>query len=120
MREVLRGQIWWFYPDPTKGREQVKKIRPCVIISDTKFNIGPAGLVIVIPCTTTQRGIPCHIPLSTRKDGPKKKCFAMCEQIRAIDKLRLKKQMGTVTKNEMTNIEGWICDLLNLSLDCLF
>lgn len=114
MNDILRGEIWWLDPDPIKGRELGKKIRPCIVLSDTDFNNGSSGLVIILPCTTTDRGIPCHVELSLQKDGVKSICFAMCEQIRAIDKLRLKKRIGKAGPESLRQMGNWVGDLLNL------
>ena len=62
MSEFLRGDIWFFNPDPTLGREQ-KKLRPCLILSVDTYNNGPAELLIVLPLTTQKKSIPCHIEI---------------------------------------------------------
>jgi mRNA interferase MazF len=115
MDEVLRGDIWMFNPDPTRGNEIGKKIRPAMVISNDTFNNGPAGLVIVIPLTTKDKKIPCHIPIHPKDGGVKETSFAMCEQIRCISKIRLIEKWGYV-RNQVVlrQVAQWLESLLSL------
>lgn len=114
MNEILRGDIWLFDPEPTRGREIGKKLRPAIIISNDTFNNGPAGLIIVIPLTTKEKKIPCHISIHP-KDGVKEHSFAMCEQIRCISKERLVTKCGHLSNpNILRQIAEWIGSLLSL------
>src|SRR3990170_1190644 len=45
-----RGEVWMTDLSPVRGHEQAGR-RPALIVSDTVFNQGPAGLVIVLPIT---------------------------------------------------------------------
>src|SRR5690242_13598372 len=97
--EFHRGDIWFFDPDPTRGREQ-KKARPCLILSVDVYNNGPAELLIVIPMTSQKKSIPCHIEVKTAGLG--RASYIMCDQIRCISKERLthakKGKVGSVNK----------------------
>ena len=108
-----QGEIWLFDPDPTKGREIGKKVRPALIISSDSFNKGSSGLVIIIPMTSKDKKIFSHIRFDPPEGGVKVTSFAACEHIRSITKERLIKKMGTV-KNIMKLIEvqSWIKDLI--------
>ena len=112
--KVYRGDVWLFDPDPVKGREQGYKNRPCVIVSNNDFNNGFAELVIVLPCTTSDRGISSHVEITPPEGGVKRVSYAMTEQIRTIGKVRLLKKMGNISRSTMVEIEGWIGDLLDL------
>lgn len=113
--EVLRGEIWEFDPDPVRGREQGKKIRPALIISSDQLNRSAAGLVIVIPLTTKNRGIPTHVAIKPKDGGVRKTSYAMCEQIRAISTERLVRRWGRLNNNGvLTEISEWLSDLLEL------
>jgi len=117
MIKYQKGQIWWFDPDPVVGREQGKKIRPGIIISGNLFNNSRAGLVMIIPCTSQNKKIISHILLDTKKSGLKKKCYAICEQLRTIDKKRLKKSpIGYVDDAAMQLIHHWILTILDIDL----
>jgi mRNA interferase MazF len=113
--DIQRGEVWLFDPDPVKGNEIGKKERPVIILSSTIFNKGPRGLVIIVPLTTIERGFSSHVKIIPKDGGVKKTCFAMCEQIRSISKIRLIKKWGKVENQIIiTEISQWITDLLDL------
>ncbi len=78
-----RGEVWEVNFDPTVGREQAG-FRPALIVSDDALNAGPRGLVIVLPVTGTDRGLPTHIPVVPPEGGLTKPSVIMAEQLRAV------------------------------------
>jgi mRNA interferase MazF len=87
---VSRGDIWLINLDPTKGSE-IKKIRPCIIVSPQEMH-DFLRTVIIAPMTTKGRQAPYRLPIT--HDG--KKGLVMLDQIRSIDKGRLVKRLGSV------------------------
>lgn len=81
-----RGEVWYFDPDPTTGREQ-RNPRPCLILSVDIYNNGPADLLIVLPLTSKKKLIRSHIEV--KLPGQKGVSYIMCDQIRCISKERL-------------------------------
>lgn len=76
--------------DPTQGHE-IKKTRPCVIISPDEMN-RHIGTVIVAPMTTQGRIYPTRVPLTfLRKRGQ-----VVLDQVRTVDKTRLVKRLGRI------------------------
>ena len=63
-----RGEVWLTDLNPTRGHEQAGR-RPVLVVSDDLFNRGPAGLVIVLPMTSTLRGVPSHVPIDPPEGG---------------------------------------------------
>lgn len=115
MDKILRGDIWVFNPEPTRGNEIGKKLRPAIVISNNTFNNGPAGLVIVIPLTSKNKKIPCHISIHPRDGGVKECSFAMCEQIRCISKTRLIEKWGHMRNpSTLRQLAEWVASLLSL------
>ena len=84
-----RGEIWRISFDPVAGHEQAGD-RPALIVSDDRLNASAVGLVIVIPLTRTDRGIPSHVRIDPPDGGVREESFAMCEQIRAVSTVRLR------------------------------
>lgn len=113
MTAPLRGEIWLADLDPTRGHEQAGR-RPVLVLSEDVFNQGPAGLVIVVPLTSTLRRIPSHIRLSPPEGGQKNESAALCEAIRSISKDRLQRKWGTVGPAKMRLIEDTLRILLRL------
>ena len=101
---ALRGEVWLFdFGDPI-GREP-KGIRPVVVISDNQLNDGPAGLVIVVPTTTTRRALPTHIELDDKSTGLDQVSYARCEDVTSASDLRLVTRLGIVPTNALFRME---------------
>ena len=113
-----RGEVWFFDPDPTRGREQ-KKQRPCLILSVDIYNNGPADLLIVLPLTTKKKSIPSHIEV--KLSGQKDISYIMCDQIRCISKERLlitnhrAEKIAVVDEKIMETIERYLKALLGFN-----
>ena len=108
-----RGEIWFLDLSPTQGREQSGS-RPALVISDDRFNHGPAELVVVVPITSKFKGIPSHVPLLPPEGGVTQPSFIKCEDIRSVSRWRLAKRWGTVAPHTMTAVEDRLRMLLNL------
>lgn len=113
MVEPSRGEIWLVNLNPVQGREQ-SGIRPALVISVNLFNHGPAELVVVLPVTTKQKGVPFHIEIASLEGGLKEKSYVKCEDIRSISKDRLLSRMGTVTDSVIKKVEDRVRILLGL------
>lgn len=86
---MQRFDIYLVSLDPAQGSE-IKKTRPCVIISPNEMNV--LKTVLVAPLTTKEILSPTRIAL--RFQG--KKGQIALDQIRAVDKLRLVKHVGKI------------------------
>ena len=101
MTSVNRFQVWLVSLNPTKGRE-INKTRPCVVISPNEM--AALSTVIVAPMTTKGFDFPCRIKCKFKnKNG-----LILLDQIRAVDKTRLVKKLGSIDEN--TQIE--LCNAL--------
>ena len=101
MTSVTRFQVWLVSLNPTKGKE-INKTRPCVVISPNEMTA--LSTVIVAPMTTKGFDFPGRIKCRFKnKNG-----LILLDQIRAIDKTRLIKKLGSI--DEDTQIE--LCDTL--------
>lgn len=110
-----RGEVWLVDLDPIRGHEQGRK-RPALIISNDQFNNGPAGLIVVVPLTTTERP---RMPLRVRIDPPEgglhETSFALCEAVRSISKDRLLGQaLGTISPRSLASVAYRVSALLDL------
>ncbi len=84
--------------NPTVGIE-IKKIRPALIISADELN-DELATVIIAPMTTKTRNWPTRISVNfAKKDGQ-----VALDQIRSIDKSRLKKKLGELRGNATAEI----------------
>jgi mRNA interferase MazF len=114
LEPVHRRQVWLAEPDPVVvGREQAGG-RPVLVISTNGFNNSRAGLVMVLPITTTERGFFSHVPLEPTEGGLRRKSFVMCEQIKSMSKDRLKRSLGEVQRETMIDVQEVVRILLGL------
>jgi len=88
--------------DPTIGSE-IKKTRPCVIISPDEMN-KYLQTIIVAPMTTTSRKYPTRIEVKhDRRIG-----WIVIDQIRTIDKQRIIKVLGRLSQPEIKEMKSVI------------
>lgn len=89
---VSRFDVYYINLDPTVGSE-IKKTRPCVIISPDEMNHN-ISTVIIAPLTSVLRNYPTRVPCKVEgKQGQ-----IVLDQIRTVDKSRLIKKIDTLTK----------------------
>ncbi len=96
--EVKRTEVWLVELNPTVGSE-IKKSRPCIIISPDEAN-KYLNTVTIAPLTSTTKSYPTRVNCSF--DG--KKGQVAIDQIRAVDKERLKKKLGKMDKRTVEQI----------------
>ncbi len=100
--EIQRGEILRINLNPTIGREQKGNARPCLVLSQTKYNLIRKGIVIVTPITNTIKpNIKMMIPIPK---GFKIKGSIIAEQIRTLDlNKRWWKTTGEILPSEFVN-----------------
>ena len=88
---VRRFEVHLISLDPTKGSE-IKKTRPCVVISPDEMN-KHIRTAIIAPMTSTIKNYPTRVPVTFQG----KKGQIVLDQIRTVDKSRLIKNLGSVS-----------------------
>jgi mRNA interferase MazF len=90
-RAPRRDEVWLLSLDPTQGAE-IQKTRPCLVVSPDEMN-RYLQTVIVAPMTTAMRPYPTRVPVRFQgKSGQ-----AALDQLRAVDRQRLVRKLGTVS-----------------------
>lgn len=108
-----RGEIWLVDFGEPVGREQAGR-RPAVVVSADRLNDSPAGVVIVVPCTTRQRGLPSHVELDPTTTGLNETSYAKCEDVKSISDRRLVSRFGDVDEEALFAIARSLRFLLDL------
>lgn len=108
-----RGEVWQVNLDPVIGHE-TGRVRPGLVVSVDQFNHGPAGLVMVLPLTTVDKGIPTHVPVDPPEGGVDRRSFVRCEEIRCLSNERLLRRRGEVAEATMGEVEYRLRVLLGL------
>ena len=103
--EIKRGQIWYCDLSPVKGSEQ-GGMRPCLVIQNNKGNqFAPTTIIAPITSRETKAKLPTHIWLSIATSGLSVNSMVELEQIRVIDKSRLKQYMGYIQEGEQKLVD---------------
>ena len=107
-----RGDIWHIDFGRPTGHEQGAGERPGLVVSTDDFNDSGAGLVIVAPLTTSQRGFPSRIKIRPENTGLRETSWAAVEHLRSLSVLRLREFRGTVDGDVMSEVERVLDRLL--------
>jgi mRNA interferase MazF len=103
-----RGSVHYINFEPAVGHE-IRKTRPAVIISNDHMN-ELAATVLVMPITAGHYRYYHWIPLQPPEGVLKKASSIVTEQIRAIDKRRVKQRLGAVSAATLKKVEEAIRD----------
>jgi mRNA interferase MazF len=103
--------VYWVTLDPVVGTE-IRKTRPAVIVSNDSCN-RYGTRVVVLPITSNVASL---YPGEAMVNVKGKHGLALGDQIRSIDKTRLKARAGTATPGEMTRIDEALAITLALQI----
>ena len=102
-KNIRRGDICYADLSLVVGSEQ-GGIRPVLILQNNVGNRhSPTVIVCAITGRTEKNNIPTHVRIGTAC-GCSKESFALLEQIRTIDRIRLKEKVGTLSGHKMEQI----------------
>ena len=104
-----RGAVWWVNLDPTIGAE-IKKQHPCVILSHSSIN-EVRKTIVIVPLSSSNKPYP---PIAINVYCQNKKVIVVCDQIRAIDKIRLVGFIENMQIKDLKEIEKSIKKVLVL------
>ena len=101
---IRRGDIYYADLSPVVGSEQ-GGVRPVLIIQNNVGNrYSPTVIAAAITSKGTKADLPTHIKLFADESGLSKDSVVLLEQIRTIDKRRLKEKMGTLGAPDMDKV----------------
>lgn len=105
---VRRGDIFYADLSPVVGSEQ-GGVRPVLIIqNDTGNRHSPTVIAAAITSQTGKARLPTHIELAANAYGLPKDSVVLLEQIRTLDKRRLREHMGRLDETQMQKVDGAI------------
>ena len=106
---IKRGDMFYADLSPVVGSEQ-GGIRPVLIIqNDTGNKYSPTVIAAAITSQTSKAKLPTHIEISSSDNGLKSDSVVLAEQIRTIDKSRLKEKIGHIEDEKiMDKVNGAI------------
>lgn len=101
---IKRGDIYYADLSPVVGSEQ-GGVRPVLIIqNDVGNKYSPTVIAAAITSKINKAKMPTHIELDSRTYGLNKDSVVLLEQIRTIDKRRLREKVAHLDGDKMTNV----------------
>lgn len=101
---VKRGELYFADLSPVVGSEQ-GGVRPVLIVqNDIGNKYSPTIIAAAITSKLNKAKLPTHIELSSKEYGLEKDSVVLLEQIRTIDKTRLREKIGELTEIKMNQI----------------
>ena len=116
---VKRGDIFYADLSPVMGSEQ-GGVRPVLIVqNDTGNRHSPTVIAAAITSQTGKARLPTHISLAAMSCGLPKDSVVLLEQIRTLDKRRLREHMGRVDETMMKQVDTAIAVSFGLHPDTM-
>lgn len=101
--EPKRGEIWWAHLGGNQGSEQ-GYLRPVVIVQNDTGNLYSPTVIVAAVSHSKRRDLPIHVPLG-KGYSLHKKSVVLLEQIRTIDKSRLRTCLTRLTDQDMLAVD---------------
>lgn len=103
--EVLRGDVFYANLNPVIGSEQ-GGVRPVLILqNDVGNKYSPTTIVAAITSRIKKAKLPTHVELNNAQSSLEKDSVILLEQIRTIDKRRLKEKIAHLDEEVMLQID---------------
>ncbi len=103
--DVKRGDLYYADLSPVVGSEQ-GGVRPVLIVqNDVGNKYSPTIIAAAITSQINKAKIPTHIELNALEFGLPKDSVVLLEQLRTLDKRRLKEKIGALTINKMKMVD---------------
>ncbi|MBO5290562.1 MAG: type II toxin-antitoxin system PemK/MazF family toxin [Clostridia bacterium] len=112
---IKRGDIYYADLSPVIGSEQ-GGVRPVLIVqNDVGNKYSPTVIAAAITSQQFKTKLPTHISVDAAVCGLSKNSVVLLEQIRTLDKQRLREKMGNLPENDMSRINSALS--LSVGLD---
>ncbi|MCI8613117.1 MAG: type II toxin-antitoxin system PemK/MazF family toxin [Clostridia bacterium] len=105
MEQVRRGQIYYADLSPVVGSEQGGTRPVLVIQNDVGNKYSPTVIACAVTSQMTKAKLPTHIELRQGQFGLPKDSVVLLEQIRTLDKRRLKEKLGQLDEKTMEKVD---------------
>jgi mRNA interferase MazF len=104
-KQVTRGDVLFADLSPVVGSEQ-GGVRPVLVIQNNAGNtFAPTTIIAPISSVKTKRKLPTHISVTAEEAGVSEDSIILAEQIRTIDKSRLREKVGRLSANKMLEVD---------------
>lgn len=101
---IARGELYSACLDPVVGSEQ-GGVRPVLVIqNDVGNKFSPTVIVLAVTGQLNKAKLPTHVQVAAKGNGLQKDSVVLAEQIRTLDKKRLKERIGCLTTEQMEKV----------------
>ncbi len=101
---IARGELYSACLDPVVGSEQ-GGVRPVLVIqNDVGNRYSPTVIVLAVTGQLNKAKLPTHVSVAAQGNGLQKDSVVLAEQIRTLDKRRLKERIGCLTPEQMERV----------------
>lgn len=105
MLVVKRGDIFYADLSPVIGSEQ-GGVRPVLVVqNDIGNKFSPTVIVAAVTSQINKAKLPTHIEISANEFGLSKDSVILAEQVRTVDKKRLREKIGTLDERQMARVD---------------
>lgn len=113
---VSRGEIYFAELNPVQGSEQ-GGVRPVLIIqNDVGNTYSPTTIILAITSQLNKARLPTHVEVSAQESGLRRDSVILAEQMRTIDKSRLRQKVAELKPPTMARIENAVAVSIGLGM----
>ena len=103
---VKKGDLFFADLSPVVGSEQ-GGVRPVLVVqNDVGNKYSPTIIVAAVTSQTSKAKLPTHVELAATQGGLSKNSVVLLEQLRTIDKQRLKERIGSLSDSQMPVVDA--------------
>ncbi|MBD5632750.1 MAG: type II toxin-antitoxin system PemK/MazF family toxin [Clostridia bacterium] len=102
---IKRGELYYADLSPVVGSEQ-GGVRPVLVVqNDVGNKYSPTVIAAAVTSNINKAKLPTHIELPSSSYGLQRDSVILLEQIRTLDKRRLKERIGELNENTMSKVD---------------
>ena len=117
---IKKGDLYFADLSPVTGSEQ-GGIRPVLVVqNDVGNKYSPTIIVAAVTSRRNKADLPTHVEIAADGNGLSKNSVILLEQLRTIDKTRLKERTGTIDRNRLPEVNEALSVSLGIDSNSFF
>ena len=117
---IKKGDLYFADLSPVTGSEQ-GGIRPVLVVqNDVGNKYSPTIIVAAVTSRRNRADLPTHVEIAADGNGLSKNSVILLEQLRTIDKTRLKERIGTIDRNRLPEVNEALSVSLGIDSNSFF
>lgn len=117
---IKKGDLYFADLSPVTGSEQ-GGIRPVLVVqNDVGNKYSPTIIVAAVTSRRNKADLPTHVEIAADGNGLTKNSVILLEQLRTIDKTRLKERIGTIDRNRLPEVNEALSVSLGIDSNSFF